>query len=132
MPRAKDKREAVVIEQEIFQRVAAAKIRLRFDKVVLRIRGDLKTALEDKVPAGQALLFTLTAPIKLPGKTRDAMLELIRGDFAAGEINGNQLRISRLTGLPPQRPKVLLFVHNPDVDGGTVLDIAEARLREKA
>ena len=118
-----------MIEQEIFDRIAAAKIRLRFDKVVLRIRGDLKTALEEGMPAGHAMLFTLTAPIKLPGKTRDEMLGLIHGDFEAGEIHGNQVRIRRLTSLPPQRPKVMLFVHNPDMDGRLVLDIAETRLR---
>lgn len=120
-----------MIEPEIFERIAAAKIRLRFDKVVLRIRGDLKTALEDFVPAGHAMLFTLTAPIKLPGKTRDAMLDLIHGDFEAGEVHGNQVRIRRLTNLPSQRPKAMLFVHNPDGDSRAILDIAETLLREK-
>ena len=120
-----------MIEQEIIQRCAAAKLRLRFDKVVLRLVGNLKNSLADFVPEGQAVIFTVTAPIKLPAKTIAALDTLLRGDFSGGEVQGNQVLARRLTGVAADRPRVLGFVHNPESDAGHILDLAEARLHER-
>ena len=55
------------LEREIAALAAAAKLRLRFDKVMVRLAGQLKAALGGSVPDGEAVIFTVTAPIKLPG-----------------------------------------------------------------
>jgi hypothetical protein len=59
-----------MIEEEIAEAAAAAKLRLRFDKVVVRLVGRLKTALADRVPDGEALIFTCTARSGCRGKRR--------------------------------------------------------------
>jgi len=117
------------VEREIVERAAAAKLRLRFDKVVVRVVGRLKAALSGIAPEGEAIIFTLTAPIRLPGKTAVEMERMAREGSPGGEVHGNQVRIRRLTGLPANAPKVLGFVHNPESDAETLLDIAEGRLR---
>lgn len=120
-----------MIEEEIAEAAAAAKLRLRFDKVVVRLVGRLKTALADRVPDGEALIFTCTAPIRLPGKTAAALEELARG-LGNGElretVHSNQVRVRRVIGVPPNRPKVLGFVHNPESDAGLLVSLIEARL----
>lgn len=120
-----------MIEQEIAQRCAAAKLRLRFDRVVLRLVGDLKAALTEFMPEGEAVIFTVTAPIKLPAKTIAALETLLRGGFSGGEVQGNQISVRRVKGVPADRPRVLGFVHNPESDAEHILDLAEARLHER-
>ena len=48
------------VEREIHERAAAAKIRLRFDRSVLRLLDGVKAALADAVPEGQSVVFTVT------------------------------------------------------------------------
>jgi hypothetical protein len=60
---------ADTVEREIIARLGAAKLRLRFDKVALRLVGGLKAALASVVPEGETVAFTITAPIRLPAKT---------------------------------------------------------------
>jgi predicted phosphohydrolase len=129
---------AVTVEQDIAERIAAARLRLRFDKVVLRLVGRLKASLADMVPEGQAVIFTVTAPIKVPGRTAAALERLVRDglpdghtpDIIHGTIHGNQVRLRRVTGLAAGRPKVVGFVHNPDPNADLILSLAEQRLRE--
>lgn len=129
----------MTIEEEIVTRIAAAKLRLRFDKAVLRLVGRLKTSLADIVPEGQTVIFTVTAPIKAPGRTAAALERLARDGLPAGDaqdiihgtILGNQVRLWRVTGLAASMPRVLGFVHNPDSDANLILALAEQRLREK-
>ena len=120
------------IEQEIIEQIKAAGLRLRFDKVVVRLAAHMKAALADLVPEGEAVIFTVTAPIRVPGKTALALEKLARDGSPGGEINGNQVRLRRVTGLAPGTPKVLGFVHNPDSDAGLILALAEARLQNRA
>ena len=47
-------------------------------------------------------------------------------------IHGNRVRVRRLTGVSKAMPRLLGFVHNSDADAGLILDLAEARLRERA
>jgi hypothetical protein len=110
--------------------------RLRFDKVVLRLVGDLRDALSDAVPEGQALIVTVTAPIRLPGRTAEALETTIRKRLArrparieiADTVCGNQVRVRLVKGMPGAR--VAGFVHNPDVDGSVLLDLAQALLQQ--
>lgn len=60
--------ETATIEREITERIVAARLRLRFDKVVLRLIDSLKVALAEIVLEDQTVIFTLTAPIKRPRK----------------------------------------------------------------
>jgi hypothetical protein len=47
-------------------------------------------------------------------------------------IHNNHIRIRRLTNVPPNTPKVLLFVHNLASDANRILTLAEASLRGEA
>ncbi len=124
-----------MIEQQIIKRIRAAGLRLRFDKVVMGLVGDLKAALSNYVPEGQTIVFTLTAPIRLPGKTAAELEQLVREGLAGGElrsiIHGNEIRVRRVTGVSALMPKVAGFVHNPDSDAGLILDLAERELLAK-
>jgi hypothetical protein len=126
--------KAGAVEQEILARLKAAKLKLRFDRVVVRLVSDVKTALADVVPQRQAVLFAVVAPIKLPAKTIAALVNLARDCPPDGErrevLHGNSVRLRRLTGVAPHMPKTLGFVHNPDSDAALILDLAATRLRE--
>ena len=125
--------EAAAIEQEIIARLSAAKLRLRFDKVALRLVDRLKVALAGLVPQDQAMVFTVTAPIKLPAKTAAAIEGLVHQGLPAGEvhgaIHGNQVRLRVIAGVPAGMPRVVGFVHNPESSSDLILDLTEARLR---
>lgn len=122
-----------IIEQEIVERIKGAKIRLRFDKVVLRLVSRLQAALTNVVPDGEAVIFTVAAPIRLPARTIAVLESLVR-NIQPGEhrelVHGNQVRFRRLTEVPQRMPKVLGFVHDPASDAGLILDLAQARLFE--
>ena len=124
--------ETATIEREITERIIATGLRLRFDKVVLRLIDGLKAALAEIVPEGQTVIFTLTAPIKFPAKTAAAIEGLVRDGLPDGEvrkaIHGNHVRLRRVAGVPAETPRVVGFVHNPESDAGLILALAEARL----
>jgi hypothetical protein len=126
--------ESSMIEQDILARIKAAKIRVRFDRVVLRLLGRLRAALTDIVPNEQVVIFTVTAPIRLPVKTAAVLESLVRDGLPCGDrcevVHGNHVRIRRLTDVPPHVPKVLGFVHAAASDAGIILALAQARLFE--
>jgi len=126
--------KADAVEREVIARLRAAKLRLRFDKVALRLVGGLKAALADVVPEGQTVLFTITAPIRLPGKTALALEAMMRSAAPGAErreiVHDNEIRTLRLTGVPRHMPKVLGFVHSAESDAGAILTLAGARLLE--
>lgn len=123
-------------EGEIHERAAAAKIRLRFDKSVQRLLEGVKTDLVAVIPGGQAILFTVTAPIRRRAKTAAAIAALVRGGLAGGEMRGNiednRVQIRRVMRVPPDMPKVVGFVHNPESDADALLALAEAHLRGRS
>jgi hypothetical protein len=122
---------ADTIEREIIAQLKAAKLRLRFDKVALRLVGRLKAVLACVVPEGETVVFTITAPIRLPGKTALALENMARGapDAERREIiYDNEVRIRRLREVPRHMPKALGFVHNAESDGGVILALVEERL----
>ena len=126
--------DADTVEREIIERLRAAKLRLRFDKVALRLVGGLKAALAKVVPEGETIVFTISAPIRLPAKTAMALDNLLRDGATDAEsrevVNGNEVRARRLKGVPRHTPKVLGFVHSAELDAGVILALVEARLLE--
>lgn len=109
-----------------------AKIRLRFDKVVIRLMDRLQASLREIVPDGTTVLLTVTAPIRLPAKTAAALEEKIRDLLGrrsprrdeADTIHGNRVRIRLVRGGSERAPKLIGFVHNSDPDAPRLLSIA--------
>ncbi|MBY5751129.1 hypothetical protein E0H51_11600 [Rhizobium leguminosarum bv. viciae] len=124
--------ETSMVELEIMDRIAAAKIRLRFDKSVVRLINSLKVALAEVVPEGQAVIFTVTAPIKRRVKTAAALEILVRSGLPSGEVRNtiqdNHVRVRRVTNVAAHMPKVVGFVHNPESDSDFILKLAESQL----
>lgn len=117
---------------------ADAKIRLRFDKVVIRLMDRLQASLREIVPDGTTVLLTVTAPIRLPAKTAAALEERIRALLGRrsprdeeNTVHGNRVRIGLARGEPrrePQAPKLIGFVHNSDSDAPRLLSMARELL----
>ena len=65
----------IQIEKQIANEIAKAngvsvtKLGLRFDKVVVRLLGNIRIAIEQEVPKKVTVIMTITAPIRLPAKT---------------------------------------------------------------
>ncbi len=127
--------DADTVEREIIARLTAAKFRLRFDKVALRFVDGLKAALADVVPEGETVVFTITAPIRLPAKTAQAVESIARSCPPDGErretVHDNEVRTRRLSGTQKHMPRALGFVHNLESDAGAILALAGARLIER-
>jgi hypothetical protein len=100
--------------------------------VALRLVGGLKAALASVVPEGQAVVFTISAPIRLPGKTAAALENIVRSGASEAErrqiVHDNEVRTRRLRGVPKRMPRVVVFVHNVESDAAAILALAEARL----
>ena len=130
--------EIAAIERGRAERGGRAKPRLRFDKVVLRLVGGLQAALGEVVPDGQAVMLTVTAPIRLPGKTAAALESKIRNCLARRSakvgieetIHGNQVRLRIVKGVSAKASKVIGFVHNPETDAEALLDLTQSLLQQ--
>jgi hypothetical protein len=111
-------------------RTRAAKIRLRFDKVVHRLLQRLQATVGTTAPKGTTLLVTITAPIRFPAKTAAALEEkigrlLLRGaSNEKGTIHGNRVRLWAFKDKSGRTPKMIGFVHNPESDPGALLKMA--------
>jgi hypothetical protein len=103
---------------------------LRFDKVVVELLGDLRAFAERSLPSGLTVIVTLTAPIKLPNKTEQAIQERIDALLAAsmdwqGIIFENSVRIRVVKAIASkQKHRVVGFVHNPSTDPKLLLNLA--------
>ncbi len=121
-------------EKEITKRMAAAGIRLRFDRVALRLVDDVKTGISQSFPVDQSVAFTITAPIRLPARTSAALQEWlcrIRVQELGTRINGNEIRARVIRNPSSNQTRIMGFVHNPEYSADLILDIAEAALRER-
>jgi len=95
--------------------------RLRFDRVVVDLLGQLRSALDERVPAGQTVMITMTAPILQPGKTAAALTQAIGARIAGRArriridetLYGNRIRTHLARDVPADAPRVMVFVHNP-------------------
>jgi hypothetical protein len=123
------------IEREIIERIVAAKIRLRFDKAVLRLVSGLKAALAEVIPEGQTLIFTVTAPIRRRAKMAAALEALVRAGLPNGDVRStveeNDVRLRQVIDVPAHMPKVLGFVHTLESDAGLILALTESQLRRE-
>jgi len=128
--------EVAVIAPAGVARGSVAKPRLRFDKVALRLVDGLRAAMSEIVPDGEAVVVTITAPIRLASKTAAALDDVIqarlanpsaRADFK-DSICGNQVQVRFVTGVSGRMPKAVGFVHNPDPDSDQLLDLTQALL----
>jgi hypothetical protein len=105
---------------------------LRFDKIALGLIDCMQRALCDDVPDGTTLLFSVTAPIRVPGKTAAELTDRVRvwlhGRAAPAAtrytISGNAVRIRLVNGREKRESSVRGFVHNPDVDVKALFDEA--------
>jgi hypothetical protein len=124
------------IDGEIVDRIKAAKIRLRFDRVVRALCARLNAALVDNIRDGQSVVITVTAPIRRPSETAAVLEDLFCEGMPDVElrktIHGNHVRVRPVTGLVKRMPKLVFLVHNPDSDPCLILEIAESRLRERS
>jgi hypothetical protein len=83
-------------------------------------------------------MVTITAPIRLPAKTADALEDDIRARLASPSrqvqskdtIHGNQIRVRLVKRASTPASKVIGFVHNPDTDPDVLLDFAQSLLRQ--
>lgn len=108
--------------------------RLRFDKVVLRLMADVRTALSGHVPAGTTVLVTCTAPIRVPARTAAAIVAaalplLTRASIRRPRprrlaIHGNDVCLRVVSHPLAGAPPVLGFVHNPTPHAEHLLDAA--------
>jgi hypothetical protein len=111
--------------------------RLRFDRVVLELFDRLRVGLKEAIPAGTTVFVTVTAPVRLSGKTAVEIVERSRALLAArgvgGELrvdaHGNQIRIHILRRGSTSAPKVVGFVHNRDSDPSPLFDLTRVLLR---
>jgi hypothetical protein len=112
------------------------KPRLRFDKVVVSLMSRCRTGLADSIPAGETVMVTVTAPIRLASKTAEALEAKARVLLARRSarrvledtVHGNQIRIQAMKGGPAGAAKFIGFVHNPDSDPTPLFEVAEALL----
>jgi hypothetical protein len=112
--------------------------RLRFDRVVLGLFRRLRAGIAPSVPDGDAVLITVTAPIRLPAQTAAALEDRVRDGLAKRpthvEIDeamcGNQVRARVVKDVSRRTPKVIGFVHNPDSDADLLLDLTQAMLQQ--
>ena len=127
--------KTTTIERDIGERAKAAKLKLRFDKVVRRLAGALEATLAGALPQGRSVGITGTAPVKHPAKTAETLEHLVRDGLAHGDlcrtIHGNEVRVRSINHVATNMPKVLAFVHNPQSDAGLLLNIVESRLLQR-
>ena len=110
--------------------------RLRFDKVALRLIARLQAALSPRIADGQAVIFTVTAPIRLPSKTVDELDARISESLRRADaptamrdtICENQAQVRFVQGIAGPASKVIGFVHNPDTDPNLLIDLTAALL----
>jgi len=109
----------------------AARPHLRFDKVANRLIARLRTACNETVPNGTAVLLAVTAPIQQPSKTiaalKDRIQNLVARESKTNDvqetIHGNGVRMRLLRNLPRHAPRLIGFVHNPESDPHLLFDL---------
>lgn len=111
--------------------VTVAKLGLRFDRVVVRLLGNIRLSVEQNASKNVTVLMTLTAPIQRPAKTETSLLERIHDMLESGIQhqdhvstvcqNAVRLRIVPLSSRKASR--FVGFVHNPVTDSRALLDL---------
>lgn len=115
------------------------KLGLRFDRVVVRLLGEIRQSIEQYVPKDMTVIMTITAPIKHPAKTADEVTKEIRDHLKSGAqgedralmIFDNNVQLRIANSFPKQTTKFVGLVHNPDVEATMLLDLAAQWLNKK-
>ena len=129
--------EVIAVKSQIPRGSKVTPPRLRFDRVVLRVFSDLRSALKDATPSGVTVVITLTAPIRLASKTTAAIEANVRkllekqsaSAFTARTIETNQVRIQVIRGGATRTSALIGFVHNRDSDPTLLFSLTRALLR---
>ena len=111
--------------------MSVTKLGLRFDKVVVRLLGNIRIAIEQEVPKKMTVIMTITSPIRLPAKTEYELIGKINDFLESGiqyqdsvlTIFLNEVRF-RIVKSSLKQPKFIGLVHNPDIDPKLLLNLA--------
>ena len=117
--------------------VSASSLGLRFDRVVVRLLDRLRRSLEVRASDDVAVVLTLTAPLRAPGRLAGALeaeIAALLQDGRAGSertllLLGNHADLRLVQPARTDAPRLLGFVRNPGVEAAKVLDLAERWLR---
>ena len=116
--------------------LSLSKLGLRFDRVATRLLDHATSIAENTVPEGRVVLLTISAPIRLPATTTDALTREITalalcgagGEFT-GTLSGNSVRLRLVEALSKPALRLVGFVHNANQDPELLLNLAEAWLQ---
>lgn len=79
------------------------------------------------------MIVTVTAPVRLGGRTAAAIAGRIRDGLGRGDvsatIHGNRVRLRCIPGVPKQMPRLIGFVHNSETEAGPILDLVQSVVR---
>ena len=105
--------------------------RLRFDRVAQRVVCSLQEALDGVPSKKTALVVTVTAPIRLPGKTVEELRVRLHRPFRRNfdkEVCGNRVRARIVRRVVTGGPRVIVFVHNPEPGPSELFKLVEGSL----
>jgi hypothetical protein len=133
------------IEKQIADEIAnsnglsVTRLGLRFDKVAVRLLGNVRIFVEKNMQIRGTVLLTLTAPVKIPAKTEQEIMAQIKDLFDSGvrhhnrklTIFENEIRLQIVYASTKKTTKFIGFVHNPGSDSKLLLDLASRWLKEK-
>ena len=105
--------------------------RLRFDRVARRVMKSLQQSLVGVPAERAALVVTITAPIRMPGRTAGELGEYLSKPRLRNfdeVVCGNRVRARLVHCDVRGAPRVIVFVHNPDVAPTALFRLVEASL----
>ena len=127
----------IPVEKLIAKEIAEAnglnltELGLRFDKVVARLFGKIKTAIKQEVPKEKTVIITVTAPIKHPAKTGEEIIIRIKHILKSENklpdtvltIFQNQVLV-KIVALPSKKTvEVIGLVHNPEIEPEYLIEL---------
>lgn len=131
--------DVVAIDRRRSRRNSAVTPRLRFDKVATRLVERLRATCAESVSDGDALVWTVTAPIRMPAKTIAAIDGEIRALAARGaphgvaiESYGNRVLLDLRKAETARTPRTIGFVHNGASEGRVLVEKTRALLEALA
>lgn len=74
------------VERDVAEQCCAAGLRLRRDKVVVRLVDRLGVELDERLPAGEAVIVLLVAPIRSPAKLASVLGPVLRTAPVARDV----------------------------------------------